>query len=69
MTAPGRDGQSATVSRQQGNELYFVRRNRDGRIWPLGLAIRGTDTVIDLGLLFSRKVVLQACLARGWRFR
>ena len=64
-----RKGQSATVSRQQGNELYFVRRNRDGRIWTLGLAIVGTDTVMDLGLLFSRKTVRQACLARGWRFR
>jgi hypothetical protein len=29
----------------------------------------GTDTVMDLGLLFSRKTVRQPCLARGWRFR
>jgi hypothetical protein len=64
-----RNGQSATVSRQPGNDLYFVRRNRGGRIWTLGLAIMGTDTVMDLGLLFSRKEVRQACLARGWRFR
>jgi hypothetical protein len=64
-----RNRQSATVSRQQGNELYLVRRNRGGRIWTLGLAIMGTDTVMDLGLLFSRKAVRQACLARDWRFR
>jgi hypothetical protein len=64
-----RNGQSATLSRQQANELYFVRRNRGGRIWTLGLAIMGTDTVMDLGLLFSRRVVRQACLARDWRFR
>ena len=64
-----RKGQSATPSPQQGNELYLVRRNRDGRIWTLGLGIMGTDTVMDLGLLFSRKAVRQACLARGWRFR
>jgi hypothetical protein len=64
-----RNGQSATLSRQQGNELYFVRRNRAGRIWTLGLAITSTDTVMDLGLLFSRTVVRQACAARGWRFR
>jgi hypothetical protein len=64
-----RNGQSATVSRHQGNDLYFVRRNRSGRIRTLGLAIMGTDTVMDLGLLFSRKEVRQACLARGWRFR
>jgi hypothetical protein len=64
-----RNGQSATLSRQQANELYFVRRNRGGRIWTLGLAITSTDTVMDLGLLFSRKTVRQACLARGWRFR
>jgi hypothetical protein len=63
-----RNGQSALLSRQQGNELNFVRRNR-GRIWTLGLAIMGTDTVMDLGLLFSRKAVRQACRARGWRFR
>jgi hypothetical protein len=64
-----RNGQSATLSRQQGNELYFVRRNRAGRIRTLGLAITSTDTVMDLGLLFSRKAVRQACAARGWRFR
>ena len=64
-----RHRRSATVSRQQGDELYFVRRNRGGRIWTLELAITGTDTVMDLGLLFSRKEVRQACLARGWRFR
>jgi hypothetical protein len=29
----------------------------------------GMDTAMDLGLLFSRKAVQQACLARGWRFR
>ena len=63
-----RNGQSATLSRQQGNELYFVRRNRGGRIWTLGLAIMGTDTVMDLGILFSRTAVRPACVARGWRF-
>lgn len=64
-----RNDQSATLSRQQGNELYFVRRNRGGRIWTLGLAITSTDTVMDLGLLLSRKAVRHACLARGWRFK
>jgi len=63
-----RNDQAATLSRQQGNELYFVRRNRGGRIWTLGLAITSPDTVMDLGLLFSRKAVRHACLARGWRF-
>ena len=64
-----RNGQTATVSRQPGNELYFVRRNRGGRIWTLGLASTDTDTVMDLGLLFSRSAARQACRARGWRFR
>ena len=64
-----RKGESATLSRHQGSQLFFVRRNRGGRIWTLGLAMTGTDTVMDLGLLFSRKAVQQACLARGWRFR
>ena len=64
-----RNGQSATLSRQQGNELYFVRRNRGGRISTLALAIMGTDASMNLGLLFSRKAVRHACLARGWRFR
>jgi hypothetical protein len=63
-----RNGQPATLSRQQGNELSFVRTNRDGRIRTLGLAIAGTDTVMDLGLFFSRKAVRQACRARDWRF-
>jgi len=64
-----RKGESATLSRHQGSQLFFVRRNRGGRIWTLGLAMTGTDTVMDLGLLFSRKAVQQACRARGWRFR
>jgi hypothetical protein len=64
-----RNGQSATLSRQQGNELYFVRGNRGGRIWTLGLAIMGTETVMDLGLWFSRKTVRQACRARDWAVR
>jgi hypothetical protein len=63
-----RNGQPATLSPRQGNELYFVRSNRGGRIWTLGLAIMGTDTVMDLGLFFSRKAVRQACRARDWRF-
>ena len=64
-----RNGQSATLSRQQGNELYLVRRNRGGRIRTLGLAIMGTETVMDLGLWFSRKAVRQACRARDWAVR
>ena len=63
-----RKGESATLSRHQGNQLFFVRRNRGGRIWTLGLAIMGTDTVMDLGILFSRTAVRPACVARGWRF-
>jgi len=63
-----RNGPPAILSRQQGNELSFVRTNRGGRNWTLGLAIAGTDTVMDLGLFFSRKSVRQACRARDWRF-
>jgi hypothetical protein len=63
-----RNGQPATLSRQQGNELCFVHANDGGRIWTLGLAIAGTDSVMDLGFFFSRKSVRQACRARDWRF-
>ena len=63
-----RNGQPATLARQQGNELSFVRTNRGGRIWTLGLASTGTDAVMDLGLFFSRKSVREACRARAWRF-
>jgi hypothetical protein len=36
-----RKGESATLSRHQRNQLPFVRRNRGGRIWTLGLAMTG----------------------------
>jgi hypothetical protein len=61
-----RNGQASTLSRQQGDELRFVKELR-GRTWRLGLTIAGTETVMLLGT-FSRKAVRQACLARGWRF-
>jgi hypothetical protein len=61
-----RNGQVSALSRQQGDELRWVKELR-GRTWRLGLTIAGTDTVILLGT-FSRKAVRQACLARGWRF-
>ena len=61
-----RNGQVATLSRQQGDELRWVKQLR-GRTWRLGLTIVGTDTIMLLGT-FSRKAVRQACLARGWRF-
>jgi hypothetical protein len=54
------------LSRQQGDELRWVKQLR-GRTWRLGLTIAGTDTVMLLGS-FSKKLVRQACLARGWRF-
>jgi hypothetical protein len=61
-----RNGQVSMLSRQQGDELRFVKE-RHGRTWRLGLTIVGTETVMLLGT-FSRKAVRQACLARGWRF-
>jgi hypothetical protein len=60
------NGQAATLTRQPGAELRFVKHHR-GRIWALGLCVAGTDTIIFLSL-FSRSAVRQACLARGWRF-
>jgi hypothetical protein len=61
-----RNGQVTALSRQQGDELRWVKQLR-GRSWRLGLTIVGTDAVMFLGA-FSRKPVRQACLARGWRF-
>lgn len=65
-----RNGQASALSRQQGDELRFVRQHRGAlsQVWTLGLAIAGTDTVITLPGLFSRNAVRQACCARGWRF-
>ena len=52
----GRDGRVATLSRQQGDELRFVKRDAAtmSRTWTLGLTIVGTDTVITPLSLFSR---------------
>ena len=61
-----RNGQVSALSRQHGNELRWVKQLR-GRTWRLGLTIAGTDTVMLLGT-FSKKLVRQARLARGWRF-
>ncbi len=61
-----RNGQVASLSRRQGDELRFVKQLR-GRTWRLGLTIVGTDTIMLVGT-FSRKSVRQACVARGWRF-
>jgi len=65
-----RNGRVATLSRQQGDELRFVKRHAGtlSRIWTLGLTIVGTDTVITFLGFFSRNAVQQACCARGWRF-
>jgi hypothetical protein len=61
-----RNGQVATLSRQLGDELRWVKELR-GRTWRRGLTIVGTDAILLLGT-FSRAPVEQACLARGWRF-
>jgi hypothetical protein len=65
-----RNGQVAELSRRLGDELRFVLRHRGAlsRIWTLELAIAGTDDTIVLLGFFSRKAVIQACRARGWRF-
>jgi hypothetical protein len=65
-----RNGHVSTMSRQQGDELRFVKRHAGtlSRVWTLGLTIVGTDTVITTLSLFSRNAVRQACRARGWRF-
>ncbi len=62
-----RNGPVSTLSRQQGDELRFVRRRRGPRIWTIELTIAGSGTGIVLGF-FSQNAVRQACLARGWRF-
>ena len=65
-----RDGHVSTLSRQQGDELRFVKRHAAAlsQLWTLGLTIVGTDTVITPLGLFSRNAVRQACRARSWRF-
>jgi hypothetical protein len=65
-----RDGRVSVLSRQQGDELRFVKRHAAAlsRVWTLGLTIVGTDAVITPLSLFSRNAVRQACRARGWRF-
>ena len=62
-----RNGPVSALSRQQGDELAFVRRRRGPRIWTIELTIAGSGTGIVLGF-FSRNAVRQACLARGWRY-
>jgi hypothetical protein len=65
-----RNGHVSILSRQQGDELRFVKRHSGAlsRVWTLGLTIAGTDTVMVLPGFFSPSVVRQACRARGWRF-
>ena len=65
-----RNGQESVFSRQQGDELRFIRRHRGAlsRIWTLELAIAGTDDTMAVSGLFSRKAVRQACRSAGWRF-
>jgi hypothetical protein len=65
-----RDGQVSALSREQGDELRFVKRSRGspGRIWTLGLAITGTGVVLDFPGFFSMRAVREACRGRGWRF-
>jgi hypothetical protein len=62
-----RNGLVSALSRQQGDELLFVKRRQGPRIWALELTIAGSGTGIVLGF-FSRNAVREACLARGWRF-
>jgi hypothetical protein len=62
-----RHGPVSALSRQQGDELCFVKRQQGPRLWALELTIAGSGTGIVLGF-FSRNAVRQACLARGWRF-
>jgi hypothetical protein len=62
-----RHGQVSSLSRQQGDELRFVKRQQGPRIWALELTVAGSGSGIVLGF-FSRNAVRQACLARGWRF-
>ena len=62
-----RHGPVSSLSRQQGDELRFVKRQQGPRIWTIELTVAGSGTGIVLGF-FSRNAVRQACLARGWRF-
>jgi hypothetical protein len=62
-----RHGPVSSLSRQQGDELRFVKRQQGPRIWALELTVAGSGSGIVLGF-FSRNAVRQACLARGWRF-
>jgi hypothetical protein len=62
-----RTGPVSALSREQGDELRFVRRRQGPRLWALELTIAGSGTGIVLGF-FSRNAVRQACLAGGWRF-
>lgn len=69
VTYVRRNGQAAALSRQQGDELRFVKRRAGamGRTSTLGLSIVGTDTVLAIPGFFSRREVRQACRSRGWR--
>ena len=64
-------GRVSALSRQSGDELRFVSQHRGGamsRIWVLGLAINGTDAIMDVRGEFPHDAIRQACIARGWRF-
>ena len=69
VTFVRRNGQVSALSRQQGDELRFVKRHAAvmSRTSTLGLTIAGTDTVLLLPGFFSRREVRQACRAGGWR--
>ncbi len=69
VTFVRRNGQVSALSRQQGDELRFVKKHAAAmsRVWTLGLTIAGTDAVVLLSGFFSRQEVRQACRARGWR--
>jgi len=65
------NGGVPALSHQSGDELRFVSQHRGGamsRIWVLGLAIKGTDTIMDVRGEFPHDAIRQACIARGWRF-
>jgi hypothetical protein len=62
------NGQVSTLSRQQGDELGFVKRHAAAlsRIWTLGLTIVDTDAVITLlGFFLAMRCGRRAALAAG----
>jgi hypothetical protein len=65
-----RNGHASVLSRPSGNELRFVKQRRGAlsRIWTLGVALAGTDTVIELPGFSARNAIRRACGSCGWSF-